>query len=168
MRLFLFICFSFFVLTSNAQEKNTNSVSVSVDARKMDYFFGLSYHLKNQNFHISFGVETGIIKTAFQQRLFPGIHAQIAYPLVKRQRFSFGPAFGVNYNLLQIEYASNQPNLFQEYRLGYDLKWGNKLKFVHSAGLGIISEHYYGAYSQKYLTALDLGYSVKIGCLYEF
>lgn len=160
--------FSGFMLTAFGQEACSKSFSASIDARKMDYFFGVDYHIKFEKFYLALGVETGIIKTAFQQRLFPGIHLQATYPLIKKERFTFAPAIDLNANALQIQRKSRHLNLFQEFRLGYDLRWGNKFKFIHSAGLGIIGEHFYGAYSQKYKTAFDIGYSIKLGCLYEF
>lgn len=156
------------ILSSNAQGTCSKSFSVSVDARKMDYFIGMDYHLKIQHVDLALGIEAGIVKTVFQQRFFPGFHLQVAYPLIQKERFSLAPAVDLNVNILQIQKASKYPNLFQECRLGYELKWGNKIKFMHAAGLGIITEHFYGAFSQKYKTAFGMGYSVKIGCLYVF
>lgn len=168
MRLILLLSFSFFFFTINAQENRTNALSVSIDARKVDFFFGMDFHFQVQKINLAVGIESGVVKTVFQQRLFPGIHGQITYPLLKTENFSLAPAFDLNYNILSIQKSAKHPNIFQEYRLGYDLKWGNKFKFIHSAGLGLITEHFYGAYSQKYTTAFALAYSVKMGCLYEF
>ncbi len=168
MKLFLFLCMSLCFCNLQAQNEKSNAVSLSTDIRRIDYFLGVDYHLEIQNFQISLGLETGIIKTMFQNRLFPGIHAQVAYPILKTPIFSLSPAIDLNYNFLNVVRNSSHPNVYQEYRLGYALKWGKKIQLIHSAGIGLIAEHAYGTYSQKYIQALNLGYSIKLGCLYEF
>lgn len=168
MKLFLFLFLSLCFGNIHAQTEKSKALSVSLDARKIDYFFDLDFHFELHKFQIAAGLETGIIKTFFQQRFFPGIHAQVAYPIVNRSNFSLAPAIDLNYNLLKVQRQSNHPNIYQEYRLGYALKWGKKFQLIHSAGIGLIAEHAYGAFSQKYISAFDLGYSIKLGCLYEF
>ncbi len=160
--------FSGFMFIAFGQERCTKSFSASLEARKMDYFLGIDFHLKFKRLNLAVGIETGMIKTAFQQRLFPGFHFQAAYPIIKKERFTLAPAIDFNANMLQVQGSSRNPNLFNESRLGYELKWGNKFKFIHAAGLGIITEHFYGAYSQKYKSAFGMAYSIKMGCLYEF
>ncbi|MDD2982863.1 MAG: hypothetical protein PHQ74_05695 [Crocinitomicaceae bacterium] len=168
MKLFLSLLLSFLIFSSIAQENQAKSFSVSLDVRKIDYFLAIDYHFGVQKLNFAFGLETGIVKTFFQQRFFPGIHAQINYPLLNKNHFFLAPAFDLNYNLLSVQKGSRHPHVFQEYRLGYQLNCGNKLKLIHSAGVGLISEHFYGAYSQKYRSAIGFAYSVKIGCLYAF
>lgn len=168
MRLMLLLSFSLVFFNIKAQENSSNSLSASIDLRKMDFYFGLDYHFRVKKINFAVGVESGIVKTIFQKRFFPGIHGQIAYPLLKSENFSLAPAIDLNYNILTVQKSTNHPNIFQEYRLGYDLKWGKKFKFMHAAGFGLITEHFYGVFSQKYTTSFALAYSVKMGCLYEF
>jgi hypothetical protein len=168
MRFIVFLYLSFLIFNLTAQEKHFNAFSVSLDARKIDYFFRIESHFKVQKINVALGIEFGIVKTLFQQRFFPGVHGQISYPLLKTAHFSLAPAIELNYNVLTVQKSAKHPNVFQEYRLGYQLTWGKTFKLIHSAGIGMIAEQYYGAYSQKYITAVGLGYSVKIGCFYAF
>lgn len=155
-----------FISVNFAQKKDGSSFGLGVSMRKIDYFLDVNYQYRFHQLEWHSGVEFGIVKTFFQQRILPGIHLGLSYILFEFPRFQLSPMVDLHYSVLQFNKLTHHYNFWQEYLLGYRLTYGGKWRLVQSAGIGPVLESYRSAYNQQLKTTIGLGYSFQIGVSY--
>lgn len=145
-----------------------NTVSMSVSFTKIDFFHGMEYSRKLNDFEISTGFEYGIIRTVFQSRFFPKVKAGATYYALNKEKFRIGPI--VQYGYSYLRYSKIPKGIINYHELNGGLRWkyGKKWQIGQTLLVGGLWERGYNTIYQQNKTSGTFGYVLQIDFGYVF
>lgn len=102
------------------------------------------------------GLSVGVSTTFFQQRLYPQLHYQYAYHLVKKRWLQTGPLARLSLSTLRFNKQSSHGRSYQEEAfLGAYVGMGNRSRFRLSVGIGPAVEQNWSASREKFVHSVS-------------
>ena len=161
MRFFLSLFFIFILHSVNSQIKDCMFFHTSLT--KMDVFSGLSYERESSKLNSFASLEIGVIKTIFQNRIFPRATIGFDYNLFKKGFFCFSPEISYSFSKLKLDVN----HYWNEYYIGYKAIFGNRIQFYQSTKIGLMNEVFQSELLNKRQSVNCVGYNIAIGLRYE-
>jgi hypothetical protein len=159
----------FFIGTTflGRSQLSSNSIHCRVDITRLDFFTGVEYTKRLQNFYPYVAAECGINRTFFQQRFYPKVMLGSSYDLIKNEKILLGPTIHYAYSALKINRSSSYFHQWHELTGGIRFEAGLKWKFIFSAEYGVFTERYFdqvikdkkNVCASSYVTSMGLGYA---------
>jgi hypothetical protein len=149
------------LFTVNSQSKRFISFQTCVN--KMDVFSGLNYEVEVSKFNYFASIETGIIKSVFQNRIFPRSTLGVNYFLIKKEHFRLLPEISYSFSFLNIDVN----HYWNEYYFGYKVLFGNRIQLFQSTKIGLMNEIFQSELLDKRQSVNCFGYNIAIGLRYE-
>jgi len=169
MRLFfLAFCFSLVLLGFSQKPINRNSdifLISDLSLQRMDAFWSIGLKKRVNYFELGITPGIGIEKTFFQRRFSPHLELFSFFNVIqqevnRKKGIVFGPGLLFSGTSYRIENAINYCDLF----LGYQFCYGNRIKFYHQGGYGLMFEFFDG--NNGNLVNLSYNYFIKAGLSY--
>lgn len=160
MRFVLILLFFLTLFSVNSQSKSF--ISFQTGMNKMDVFSGFNYERKVSSIYCLATLELGLIKTVFQNRLFPRMTFGINYNLFTRNKISLLPEISYSFSILKIDVS----HCWNEYYLGYKVLFGDRTQFYQSSKIGLMDEVFYSDLIGKRISSYCLGYNITVGVRY--
>ena len=169
MRTFLIII-TFFSFTSLYSQDSTRHIrGLHFGYFPSDLFIGIhAGKLKNRHEQLLIA-ELGLIRTGFQQRIFPQIGYQYAYLWANFTMVRAGTGIRPLVNMLHVNRAAKNGYVFSEAAyLNLFLEFGKKGKIRATGGFGPWFEQKYASLDQKFITTFKWQYFAEISLTYDF
>lgn len=170
-----FITLVFFLLTvcfSNSQNNPSTkkySLGYTFEINRLDIFNGvnLTYQLDKNRYSVSSGF--GIIKSVFQQRLFPKFGFQYTRIFSNENKtFQINPIFSFNFYQLKLTKSKSTLFIWNECLIGYNVSIGKKIKLLQQSQIGLLIENNFNSIISERTNYFTLAYHGTIGVVYEF
>ena len=125
------LALSFSFLSLAQKEKPT--VSLLVNYHPTDFFTGVEFNHKKQTTILSLGLQIGINRTFFQQRLYPKFHFSIGKELAIKEKFGLQFSFRNSNSYLNINSQNVKAFVFtEEPTIGAGMYFGEKFRVIPS------------------------------------
>lgn len=158
------VCYFAIVFTFSVHAQN--SIGMSVNVSKLDYFHGIEYGRKFNSLEVIAGFEYGIIKTLFQSRFYPKIKVGAVYHALAIKKFSLGPIIQYGFSFLRYSKVPNGTVNYHELNTGLRWSYGEKWKIGQTLLLGGLWENGYNSIYHKRKTAGTIGFVAQIDVRY--
>lgn len=120
-----------------------------------ELFAGLQAERENGAHQHQLGLSVGVSTTFFQRRLYPQLHYQYGFHLVKKRWIQTGPLARVSFSTLHFNKQSSHGWSYREEALlGAYVGAGNRSRFRLSAGIGPAVEQNWSAAREKFVHSI--------------
>lgn len=169
------LCFSLFILFCSielvAQDslKNQiekNQLGINFGMNRMDFFTGIHYARKIDQFQIYSSIDLGVNRTFFQKRLFPRISVGGSYLFVVKRNFSIGPQISYSYSTLKVNKNTTHFHQWNELYLGSRMEIGDKIRFTNVIFGGWMNERYFNQLTNIKGGVNSMGFYFNLGISY--
>lgn len=174
MKFNILLCFFFFSLNCFTQTKH--QFELNYKWNDADFFSGLTYkplfskkdgQTKRISIEPFVSLQTGIIRTFFQKRLYPSVSLGSTFYFLENRYFSFGSRLSTDYMVLKINRNSNDFQHRTQYLIGYQLKLGkNNLYFTQHTAVGLKHEYWKNSIVDSYQKHKGMVMELNVGLLY--
>ena len=132
MKIFIVTLAIFLSFLSLAQ-KETPTVSLLVNYHPTDFFTGVEFNQNKQTTILSLGLQIGINRTFFQQRIYPKFHFSIGKSLVFKEKLGLQFTFRNSNSYLNISSQNDKAFVFtEEPTIGLGMYFGEKFRVMPS------------------------------------
>ncbi|MES2554664.1 MAG: hypothetical protein V4604_00860 [Bacteroidota bacterium] len=140
------------VFSLKAQDSAVYRLGTQAVYHPYELFTGFQAERENGAHQHQVGLAVGVSTTFFQRRLYPQIHYQYAFHLVKKRWLQTGPLARISFATLHFNKQSSHGWSFQEEAfLGAYVGTGNRSRFRLSAGIGPVVEQNWSSAREKYV-----------------
>ncbi len=164
----MFHLFMICQLSAFSQEQFKNELGLSAGITRMDVFVGLKGERIKNRWHYLYGLEVGMNRTFFQQRMYPRMHGGVGYAFISGELFQLSAQLTYAYSLLKIYALSKHFNHWNECYGGLKCSFGKKIKGYFVVSGGWMNELYFNDLKNKYAALHSLGYCGNIGLSYAW
>jgi len=165
--LFIFLCSNDLVAQDSLENQSgKNQLGINFGMTRMDFFTGINYRRKIDQFQVHSSVELGVNRTFFQKRLFPRISVGGSYLFFIKRNFSFGPQLSFSYSTLKVNKNTTHFHQWNELYLGSRLEIGNKIRFTNVISGGWMNERYFNQLTNRKDGVNSMGFYFNLGISY--
>ena len=169
MKALLLSVFSCFVLAVSAQDSITHSEGLQFSYHPYDLFSGAHYSVENNRKEHQFLLQVGVMRTFFQQCIYPQIGYQFAYHLVDRKTIRTGLLARPVVSFLNVNRAAKHgASFFEEAFLGAFIGAGNNYRVRLSAGFGPCLEQKWSEPESTFVSWFSWNYFGELSFSYAF
>ncbi len=171
MRHFVILIFlsSFTLFCQNPKEEHhfkSHSLALSGSIERNDVFLSISYLHQQKFFTLNPSIGIGLVHTMAQNNPLlrvgcMGYYNWIKKPLENYKDFIFAVGAGASY----ASYRAPVRTHFCDFKLGYLLQYGGRIKLMHSSSFGGLSEVFSG--NSRQVSLFYPNFSFSIGFSYE-
>lgn len=167
--LFLFMFLSVNVIVWSNQKDSINwGVSSSFSMTRMDFFTGIQAYKNIHRWSIGAGIETGVNRTFFQNRVFPKISIIGNYQFISKTSFGFYTFGNYAFSLCKINQITDSFHYWNEIYGGIGVEFGNRFRPFLNTSMGLLQESFQSNVENKTLKYNTLGFQGTIGLKYVF
>lgn len=157
-------CFAF---SGKAQDSVVYRLGTHLIYHPSDLFSGLQAERENGAHQHQVGLSVGASTTFFQRRLYPQLHYQYGFHLVKKRWIQTGPLARLSLSTLHFNKQSSHGWSYQEEAfLGAYVGTGNRSRFRLSAGIGPAVEQNWSSAREKFVHSISWNTFVEISWSY--
>lgn len=127
------VTFALFISFLSLAQKEKPTVSLLVNYHPTDFFTGFEFNRTKLKTNYSLGLQVGINRTFFQQRIYPKIHFSIAKEIAFSEKIGLQFSFRNSNSYLNVSSSNVKASAFtEEPTIGASIYFGKKLKVIPS------------------------------------
>ncbi|MDH4473205.1 MAG: hypothetical protein QE487_11405 [Fluviicola sp.] len=143
-------------VSAKAQDSLVYRLGTQVVYHPYDLFTGFQAERENGTHQHQIGLSVGASTTFFQRRLYPQLHYQYGFHLVKKRWIQTGPLARLSLSTLRFNKQSSHGRSYQEEAfLGAYVGTGNRSRFRFSAGIGPAVEQNWSSAREKFVHSIS-------------
>lgn len=134
----------------------------------MDFFSGMQVFRTIDNWSIGTGIEVGVNRTFFQQRIFPKIAFCGNFKFITKSWVNTYATCNYAFSLCKVNLLNNSFHYWNEIYGGMGLDFGNRFRPFFNASIGLLQESFRNNANNKILKFNTLGFQGTVGLRYVF